>query len=118
MIAKAECRNLTRAGLVAASAIMAAFFSVAQVKESNSAAPAKRQAEVKPTTPPNKQFAIDLLKRSHALANEVDEQRRIGLLSSQISAAGRVDKTLARDWAHELFNLGASGAIRSPSSHN
>ncbi len=63
--------------------------------------PAETDAEKQQAA--RKQLALDLIKRSYALDEQVADRSRLGLLNTQISVASKLDKELARAWAHELF---------------
>ncbi len=52
-------------------------------------------------------LALDLMNRCHALSIELTSLQRINLLNPLILSAGWVgDKRQARQWAHEMFDLG------------
>ena len=59
-------------------------------------------------------LGLDLLLRSHALNEQLDEKKRSELLTGQIFAANRFDTKLGTAWAHELFDIGAQGQVRNP----
>src|SRR4051794_13464916 len=114
---------LPKAILGTISFMLVAVSGVAQT----SPAPAQRSparltnkavTERKPPTEEElrKQKALDLIKRSYAWNQQVPGEDRVGLLNGQIMVASRLDKKLALTWAHELFDLGASGQVRSTKS--
>lgn len=53
-----------------------------------------------------KALALDLIKQSHALNDQLEDDEKVGLLNDQARCAMAADKKLAREWAHELFDLG------------
>src|SRR3954451_10118320 len=58
----------------------------------------QKQAEARKT------LALDLLKQSHALNDQLDDGDIAGLMRDQVKYAMLADKELGRQWAHELFD--------------
>jgi hypothetical protein len=54
-----------------------------------------------------KALALDLIKQSHALNDQLEDGEKVGLLNDQTKFAMATDRKLGREWAHELFDLGA-----------
>jgi hypothetical protein len=69
------------------------------------AVPNKTEAEI--TAEQRRRQALDLLRRSHALNEQISEEKKVELLDQQVHIAGRLDKKLALVWARELFDIGA-----------
>ncbi|HMK31107.1 MAG TPA: hypothetical protein VK473_15600 [Terriglobales bacterium] len=64
---------------------------------SNAKAPAERSEA------PSRAQAMDLLKRSHAIGEQLPLRDRLNTLQRQVRAAARLDQQLARAWANELL---------------
>lgn len=97
--------------------VLLSVSSVAQPALSKPAT-ARRIAPHKPSAEEQQshydQLGLDLLKKSHGLNEQLSDQQRFTLLTGQIQTANRYDKTLGNEWAHELFELGKQGRVRSP----
>jgi hypothetical protein len=79
-------------------------------------APANHAPHSKKTTVPGKtaeekqadarkKLALDLLKQSHALNDQLDYGNKVGPMREQVKYAMLVDKELGKQWSHELFDL-------------
>ena len=72
----------------------------------NKSAPSTKASELQ-IGEARERLALDLLRQSHALVDQLKDDEKIGLMEYQAKYALIANKELGRQWAHELFDLGS-----------